>query len=174
MAVLIGTTSVAGGSNTTFGADEAAGTRYQCVTSGTLETLSMYARTSAGSITLEFAVYSDSAGNPDSLLGKTTAVTAPGSDTVVSSSVITPFAVTSGTFYWLFMLVNSPGSFLNATMTASGQMRGDDGTTDFPSTWDTAGDFTDAVLGMPIQGDGTASGGAVSIPTLVMAPPRPY
>lgn len=169
MAVLLGNTTTTGGSD--FFADgDAFGSRYQCVTSGDVDTLRINVTSSAYSA-LRLGIYSDSAGVPNALLGTSAVITA---DNTIVSGVLTPtVAVVSGTFYWLFLLPT--GGNCNLNLITGGGYRGKGlgtGVTTFPNPWVTAGDSTSAD-GLPLSGEGTASAGGSSIPILVMAPPIP-
>jgi hypothetical protein len=157
VAVLIGSTTIGGG-NTTFGGGDAAGTRFQAAADGTVETMSLYGRNSAADVSVKLGIYSDSSSLPNSLLGETGNLPGiTGADGVRTAAMLSNVPITSGTFYWLFLMVASSGSFFNASYATTGGFRGDTGIASFPSTWTPAGDFS-GTEGLPIQGDGTLTG----------------
>lgn len=164
MAVLMGSTSTAGGSNDNFITGEASITRVQCVTSGSVDTIAMYWRNSANYTTPVYGIWADSAGSPSTLLGQTVGiVTSPG-DGVKSAAISgSPVAVTSGTFYWLGFLWLSTGPNSNNTVIPGLGYRAETGLAALPNPWNPAGDSTNTA-GHPIQAEGTASGAGSNLP----------
>jgi hypothetical protein len=138
MAVLLGTNTATGGGDF-FGDGDMYGSRYQCVTTGSVDTLRILVGSSAYTA-LRLLIYSDSGSVPNALLGTSSATAV---DNSAVGLAVSPVAVTSG-------------------LTGGGQ-RGKNigvGVTTGPNPWVTAGDGTSAD-GIPIQGEGTAGGGAI-------------
>lgn len=168
MAILVGTTT-AGGSADFFGDGEAALSRFQCSSSGTVDTLS-FNQTISGFTQLRLAIYADSAGVPGALLG-TSAFTTDQTAGIKSLALTPTVAVTSGTFYWLgIMGTNGSPNYTAAAGSGERHKSVGAGATAFPDPWggaDSTGSNT-----LPVAGEGTAAG-ASEIPILVMAPPIP-
>jgi hypothetical protein len=156
MAVLLGTNTATGGGDF-FGDGDMYGSRYQCVTTGSVDTLRILVGSSAYTA-LRLLIYSDSGSVPNALLGTSSATAV---DNSAVGLAVSPVAVTSGLFYWLFLLPT--GGNANLTLVTGGGQRGKNigvGVTTGPNPWVTAGDGTSAD-GIPIQGEGTAGGGAI-------------
>jgi hypothetical protein len=163
LAILVGTTT-GGGSADFFGDGEAALSRFQCVTSGSVDTLS-FTITASTFVGMTLAIYADSAGVPGALLGTSasTAVQTAGT----RSLAVTPVAVTSGTFYWLGML-GAGGNPNYTAATGAGEVHKTVGAA-WPNPWggaDSAGSNT-----LPIAGEGTAGGATTSSPRTFNAIP---
>jgi hypothetical protein len=165
--ILVGTTT-GGGSADFFGDGEAALSRFQCATSGTVDTLS-FTQTASGFTQLRLAIYADSAGVPGALLG-TSALTTDQTAGTKSLALTPSVAVTLGTFYWLgIMGTNGSPQYTAASGTGERHKTVGAGATAFPNPWggaDTTGSNT-----LPIAGEGTAGSATTSSPRTFNAIP---
>jgi hypothetical protein len=162
MATLIGSTDITGGSNSFFDGGDIWTFRMVCDASGTVDTMAVYSRSSAGGTTVTLVIYADSSGEPGAVLGQTGAISTSGADGVVSGAMLSNVSVTSGTFYWLAWLRPSGQSAWNSVWFPSSGVTGRrlTGQATVPDPWNTAGDTT-RTDGFPIRADGTAGSSAV-------------
>jgi hypothetical protein len=160
VAVLIGNDAAGAGSTTFFPDLGTCVTKYPCVASGTVSSMSTWSRTSGASLWL--LIYADASGTPGALLGQTVAITSLPDEVTVSGAMAVNVPVTLGTDYWLGLFYDSAGGSFNSRWLASGGFRYRD-VTGIQDPWDTSSNST-GTEGLAIQGDGTASSSAVGVP----------
>jgi hypothetical protein len=165
---ILGTISEHSG-NYSFGADEKFGSRYQAGDTFTAIRMGAYWGTGFGvGEKARLAIYSDSAGSPNALLGYTAEITGDGNagwkDALLDSSV----AITSGTWYWLAAIHDSAAGIDVESVAGKGEEISDtysDGFSD-PYGSSTTKDFEVTIFATDenpteIGAGGLASGGAV-------------
>jgi hypothetical protein len=154
MTTLAGSTTTTG-ANDFFGTGDLGMTKWTAAASGTCDQMSVAVRSGTyTSVTL--AIYSDSAGVPNALLGQSNPIT---STTVGlhSASMVSNVAITSGVVYWLAILPLGGVYNFTGASGASGY-RGKSGQSAFPNPWDTVSNFSDPGAAVPISADATGGG----------------
>lgn len=89
-----------------------------CTQSGNVTHMRMKSGSATG-INIKLAVYSSSAGAPASLLGSSDAITINATSTVFTAAVSSPFAVVSGTAYFLAWVKNGGNDNVGFASTGS-------------------------------------------------------
>jgi outer membrane protein assembly factor BamB len=162
--VLIGSTTVA--PNRDFNSSGSA-EAFQATagSSGALASLSVYVDTSSTATGLVAGVYSDSAGNPGSLLTMGT-LTAP----VSAAWNVVPVqaaSITAGTKYWLAVL--GTGGTLRfrdqSSGTCASQSNRTTGLTALPATWTPGSNYRDCPVSVYGSGSGTVASPVLSVST---------
>lgn len=161
MTVLLGTTT-AGGAGDLFGANDITVTRRQASASGNIDTMRGTFTTSAG-CNVTFVLYADSASAPAGLLGKTSPVSVVAGTGTTAGTMLTPVAVTSGTFYWIGVWVQ--GATLNLNDNPAGGYTYRSGQVAIPDPFGTP-TGSDATLSTPVTGEDTGLAGGGNVFTL--------
>lgn len=153
MAVLIGSTTT-GGSSDFFADGDAFGSAWVASATGTLETVTVPTNGSSSFTSFKVGVYTNSGGNPGSLLATSNALTSNAGANHVVTFTGGP-TLTSGTTYWLMVLPNG-GNFTcdyNPSGNHTGKALGS-GVSSFPDPWNTSGQST-ASGTIAMLGEGT-------------------
>lgn len=166
MAVLLGTLTT-GGASDFFVANDLTVTRRQASASGSVDTMrGVFTNAGAGPVT--FVLYADAASAPAALLGQTSSVlSAVGT---VSATMLSPVAVTSGTFYWVGFWVAT--TTVNLTDSTPGGYSGRN-VGSIPDPFGSVG-FSDATNSLPVTGEDTGLAGGPGSGPLPSFKPVPF
>jgi len=108
--------------------------RFQSSVAQTVNSISCVPQTTNATANFKAVIYSDSAGNPNTLLSSGTQVTGTTANATLTGALTTPQALTAGTFYWIGFIGDTDITLQNVDSTTTGQQAANTYSSGAPAT----------------------------------------